>query len=58
MLGSYELLNCFVTVPRDSNVLVVVAVVVAVAATPETEFLEIVFGIADSAWPLDNLARF
>lgn len=56
VLGSYELLNCFVTVRRNSNVLVVVAVVVAVVVTPE-EFLEIVSGIADSAWPLDNLAH-
>lgn len=55
VLGSYELLNCFVTVRRDSNVLVVVAVVVAVAVTPEAEFLEIVSGMADSTWPLDNL---
>lgn len=60
VLGSYELLNCFVTVRRDSNVLVVVAVVVAVVATPGAEFLEIVSGIADSTWLLDNLelARF
>lgn len=56
VLGSYELLNCFVTVRRDSNVLVV-AVVVVVVVTPEVEFLEIVSGIADSTWPFDNLTR-
>lgn len=53
VLGSYELLNCFVTVRRDSNVRV--AAVVAVAVTPEAEFLEIVSGLTDSTWPLDNL---